>query len=456
MKNKLPRRFAAVFVSIFVLLCCFVPQAAALADPNPQAAAAILADPESGFVLYEKNADDKRYPASTTKILTALIVLENVDDLNTVVEVTEEDFVGVEADSSKAGFQVGEQIPVIDLLYGLMLPSGNEAANTLARYVGGSVDGFVDMMNERAQELGCENSHFANPNGLHDEDHYTTARDLYTITRQAMQDETFQDIVSTAQKTLSENNLTAQRGKALKVYTTNMLIFSRNQPEYYAFATGVKTGHTSQAGYCLVASAEKGGGQLISVMLGCERPEGATQPLSFSETKNLFEWGFENFDSMELVQEGETVEQIEVRLSTEEDKLVLVTAGGLSGTVPKDIDLKDLVRDIDVPKSVDAPVKAGDKIGTMQISYNGVDYGSVDLVALSDVSRSEVLYYADKIEHFFQSTAFKILVLAIILLFFLYFGLLIFRTRRRKKRRQQMMKSKQARYRDYDRRDRRD
>ena len=191
-------------------------------------------------------------------------------------------------------------------------------------------------------------------------------------------------------------------------------------------------------------------------MLGCEKPQGATQPVTFSETKNLFEWGFENFESKELVAEGETIEQIEVRLSTEEDKLVLVTDGSLSGTVPSDIDLTQVERTIDVPKSVDAPIEAGQKIGTLSISYNGVDYGTVNLVALSDVSRSEVLYYADKIEHFFQSTVFKILVLVIILLFFVYFTLLVLRSRRKKKRRQQMMKSKQARYREYDKRDRHD
>ncbi len=453
MKSK--RAFLTIFCMVFVFFGGLFPNAAALEDPQPQARAAFLADPESGFVLYENNADTQMYPASTTKIMTALLVLENVDDLDALAEVTEEDFIGVEADTSQAGFMVGEQLPIIDLLYGLMLPSGNEAANTLARYVGGSVDGFVDMMNERAAELGCENTHFSNPNGLHDDNHYTTARDLYTITRQAMQDETFQDIVSTAQKTLSANNMTEARGgNPLKVYTTNMLIYSRHRPEYYAYATGVKTGHTSQSGYCLVASAEKNGGQLISVLLGCEMPEGATQPLSFSETIRLFEWGFENFESQELIAEGETVEQIEVRLSTEEDQLVLVTADSVSGTVPTDIDLADVERTIDVPDSVDAPITAGQKIGTMRVSYNGVDYGSVDLVALSDVSRSDVLYYADMIENFFQSNLFKVLVVVIIVLFIVYFSLIIFRSRRRKKRRQQMMKSKQARYRDYDKRDR--
>ena len=450
-------RFTAAFLTVLTLVCLLPPAARALEDPAPQAEAAFLADPESDFILYEKNADEKQYPASTTKIMTALLTLENTDDLNETVEVTEEDFTGVDKDSSKAGFMVGEKVPVIDLLYGLLLPSGNEAANTLARHVGGSVDDFVKMMNQRAKELGCKNTHFVNPNGLHDDDHYTTARDLYKITQQAMKDETFQDIVSTAQKTLSETNMTPTRGKALKVYTTNMLIFSRHQTQYYyAFANGIKTGHTSQAGYCLVASAEKKGGQLISILLGCEKPQGAAQPVTFSETRRMFQWGYDNFTNMTLVEKGDQKrsKKIDVRLSTETDSLVLVTESDLKGTVPTDINLDDLELTYHVPDSVDAPVKAGDKIGTLDVKYNGVDYGQVDLVALSDVSRSEVLYYADKIEHFFQSTLFRVLVLLIILLFFGYFFLLFYRARRRRLRRKQMMKSKQARYREYDKRDR--
>lgn len=443
------------FVFCLILILPFIPAASALEDPDPQATAVFLADRESGFVLYSKNADERRFPASTTKIMTALITLENVDNLEQTVEVTEEDFEGVEFDSSKAGFLVGEQVPVIDLLYGLMLPSGNEAANTLARYVGnGSKETFVRMMNDRAKELGCTNTHFVNPNGLHDENHYTTARDLYAIAQQAMTNETFEEIVNTAQKTLHETNKTPERGKPLKVLTTNMLIFSRNQPEhYYAYAKGIKTGHTSQAGYCLVSAAEKKGSKLLCVMLGGEKPEGAMYAATFAETKRLFNWGYENFQTLELVKKGETITQIAVRLSTEDDKLVLVTKDSLDGTVPKDIDLEQVERTLDVPESVDAPINAGDKLGTMHVTYNGVDYGTVDLIALSSVSRSDVLYYADKIEHFFQSTAFKVIVLGAIFVFFTYFMITLYRVRRKKIRRRQMMKSKQARYRDYDRRD---
>lgn len=436
-------RVAAAFLLILTLCLCLPTNAFALKDPAVQAESAILVDPESGFVLYEKDADKRRFPASTTKIMTALVVLENVKDLKQTVTVTEEDFEGVSWDSSKAGFKVGETIPVIDLLYGLMLPSGNEAANTLARFVGGSVEGFADMMNQRAQTLGCSGTHFSNPNGLHDDNHYTTARDLYTITAEAMKNETFALISETAQKTLSETNMTAERGgKALKVFTTNMLIYSRSDPLYYSYATGVKTGHTSQAGYCLVAAAKKKDSRLISVMLGCEKPQGAKQPLTFSETKRLFEWGFDAYKTMKLVEKGENVAQVSVRLSTDTDTLSLCTAEDVYGTVPNDIDLADVERVVDVPETVDAPVEAGQKLGTMRISYNGVDYGQVDLVALTGASLSKVLYYTDRIERFFKGNAFKLTVLGIVAVLAVYFMLLVYRGRRRRKKRDQMMRSK--------------
>ena len=450
------RRFAAVFFSLIVLFAALLPSAAALEDPAPQAAAAFLADPKSGFVLYEKNADERRYPASTTKIMTALVVLSNVSDLNQKVTVTEEDFEGVSWDSSKAGFVVGEEVPVIDLLYGLLLPSGNESANTLARFVGGSIPAFVDMMNAKADELGCTGTHFVNPNGLHDDHHYTTARDLFLIAAAAMQNETFALISDTAQKTLSETNMVAEHpgGQPLKVLTTNMLIFRKSDPLYYAYAKGIKTGHTSQAGYCLVAAAEKKGSTLISVMLGCEKPQGASQPLTFAETRRLFDWGFENFTGMTLVEQGETVTQIPIRLSTDTDQLVLTTKSTLTGTVPIDIDTEQIERTLHLPDDLVAPVKAGDVIGLMDVSYNGVNYGSVELVALADVSLSEVLFYADKIEHFFQGSLFKLLVLAIVVILLLYFLIIVYRGHRRRKKREQMMRSRYARYRDYDRDDR--
>lgn len=421
-----------------------------LTDPAIAATAAVLYDPQGSTFLYEKEANAKRYPASTTKIMTALLVLENVTDLNEKITMTQDDFVGVEADSSKAGFLVGEEVPVIDMLYGLLLPSGNEAANALARHVGGSIDAFVTMMNTRAAQLGCTGTHFANPNGLHDENHYTTAHDLSLIAAKAMENETFSLISNTAQKTLSETNMKAQHGnKALKVFTTNMLIYSRNDPNYYAYAKGIKTGHTTPAGYCLVAAAEKKGGMLISVVLGCEKPQGASQPVTFSETKRLFEWGFTNFETRTLITKGQTVAQIPVELSTDTDALVPQVAQSLSALVPKDLDSKDLTLTMQVPESLRAPIAAGDVVGTMEISYNGTIYGTVDLISMTDISLSSVLYYADKLNYFFQSVLFKAIVLVIcglLVLYILYFSII---GRRKRRKKQRMLRSRTSRYRKY-------
>lgn len=405
--------------------------AAAPGAPTLNAEAALLISPDSGMVLYEKNADERRYPASTTKIMTALLTLENVTDLNETVTAEASDFENV-----TAGIKQGEQVTVKDLLYALMLPSANEAAYMLARHVGGTYENFVNMMNERAAELGCTGTHFSNPCGLHADDHYSTARDLYKIAYEAMKDETFANIVNTVQHMMSKTNMHEER----KIYTTNMLIFSSYAPYAYPYCQGIKTGHTSQAGNCFVGYAEYGDAKLYSVVMGCddqsaEYPEIAA---SFTDTSALCKWGFENFISKTLVKQGDTIKQIKVELSTDTDKLVLTAKNDLVSLVPKDLDIEALTQDpvITAPESVDAPIKAGDVIGSVTYSYNGMDYGTVELVALSDVEMSPVLYYADKLSNFFQSTVFKVIliVLAVFVVLYILFNLTFGGIRRRKQR----------------------
>ena len=410
--------------------------AAASGAPTLNAEAALLISPDSGMVLYEKNADERRYPASTTKIMTALLTLENVTDLSETVTAEASDFENVTADSSNAGIKQGEQVTVEDLLYALMLPSANEAAYMLARHVGGTYENFVNMMNERAAELGCTGTHFSNPCGLHEDDHYSTARDLYKIAYEAMKDETFANIVNTVQHKMAKTNMHEER----KIYTTTMLILSSYAPYAYPYCQGIKTGHTSQAGNCFVGYAEYGDAKLYSVVMGCddqsaEYPEIAA---SFTDTSALCKWGFENFISKTLVKQGDTIKQIKVDLSTDTDKLVLTAKSDLVSLVPKDLDIEALTQDpvITAPESVDAPIKAGDVIGSVTYSYNGMDYGTVELVALSDVERSPVLYYADKLSNFFQSTVFKVIliVLAVFVVLYILFNLTFGGMRRRKQR----------------------
>lgn len=435
--RKIFQRLAALALCFAVLL----PSALAVQDPNIHAQSVILVDPETNQVFYERNADGRAFPASTTKIMTALLTLKycSLDETETCIE---EDRSTLEPGSTLAGIKVDETMTIHDLLYCLLLPSGNEAANMLARHVGGTVENFVWMMNEEAAVLGCTGTHFANPHGLHDDNHYTTARDLYLMAAEAMQNETFAEVVATAVKTLQETNMQKER----QVLTTNQLILRRADPWYYRYCEGIKTGTTSQAGACLVAAAEKDGGMLISVVLGCDKDDytGGVRP-NFTETKRLFEWGFENFETQTLMQPDVTVSTVDVTLSTETDKLSLKTAEGLTAVVPKDLDVDNLDLTFDLPESVRAPISAGEKIGTVTISYAGVTYGTVDLVALNDISMSSVLYYKDKLDTFFQSMLFRVTAFALIVFCVFCVVLRAIHTRRKEARRRAMIRRRRAR-----------
>lgn len=403
-----------------------------LTDPNIDATAALLINPDTGMVLYEKNADEKRYPASTTKIMTALLVLENAN-LDDTVTAEAVDFKNVTWDASNADIKEGETVSVKDLLYALMLPSANEAANMLARHVGGSLEDFVDMMNARAAELGCEGTHFMNANGLHNPEHYTTARDLMRITQAVMQDETFTNIVDTVQYRMAATNMHPEERIIL---TTNQLILSSFQPWAYAYCKGIKTGRTSEAGNCFVSCAIKGKAKLYSVVLGCKEPDDGTVAKSFTETSRLFEWGFDSFVSSTLAKKGDSIAEIGIRLSTDTDKLVLTARRDLVASIPNGLKLEQMEKTATVPESVDAPVKAGDVLGSQTYSYDGVEYGTVELVALNDVEQSKVLYYADKLENFFKTPIFKIILVVMVIFIVLYilFNMAFGRGRRRGRR----------------------
>lgn len=408
--------------------------AAASEAPAVTATAALLISPDSDMVLYEKNADEKRYPASTTKIMTALLTLENVEDLNETVTAEQGDFAKVTSDSSNAGIKVGETVRVIDLLYALMLPSANEAAYILARHVGGTSEHFVDMMNTRAEELGCTGTHFCNPCGLHEEDHYTTARDLYLIAREAMKNDTFTNIIDTVQYRMPKTNMHEER----IIFTTNQLIFSSFNPWSYPYNKGIKTGHTSQAGNCFVGYAEYGDAKLYSVVLGsaASSKEYPTVAASFTDTKSLYQWGFTHFKTKTVAKKGDTLAHVKVDLSTQTDQLVLTAKTDLVALLPADVETDSLEATPNLPEAVDAPIKAGDVVGSMTYSYNGTSYGTVELVALSDVEMSRVLYYSDKLSHFFQSTVFKIVLIAaaIFIVLYILFNITFGGIRRRRRR----------------------
>ena len=346
------------FLSAFLLLClifslCATPLALAdetaskeVPDPAIQAKAALLVDQKTGTVLYQKDIHKQLYPASLTKIMTCLLVLQAVDagtlKLDQQITAPAAAYSGLDEDGSTANIKEGEILTVEQLLYCLMVVSANESANILAVTVGGSISDFVDMMNAEAEKLGCKDTHFANPIGLQDTQHYTSAWDLYLIAKEALNYDEFMTICDTADIVLPATNLSKER----HLYSTNYLLSSFRATGYIdKDAHGIKTGSTSDAGHCLVSTASRGGLSFISVVLGAEKvtlPSGKTQVQSFSETSRLFDWGFDNFTYQTVLSPNDMLGSMEVTLSKDVDYVSLHPEAEVTVLMPKVLKPEDL------------------------------------------------------------------------------------------------------------------
>ena len=429
------RRFLSVFLLTLLLTGLFcVPQASAVEMPQVNAKAALLMDYESGRVLYGLNEKDTEYPASITKVMTALLTLEAVDQgvLTLDQPVTAPSLVNdMDPTGSSADIKEGEVLTVEQLLYCMMLVSANEAACILAETVSGSQDAFVALMNQRAQELGCTGTHFVNPNGLHDPNHYSTAWDIYLITREAMKNETFMKICGTAAYVVPATNKSEER----ELYTTNSLISNWRIMGYqYDGADGIKTGSTSDAGHCLISSAQEGELHFVSVVMGAERIEenGVGNLLNFSETSHLFDYGFKNFAYRTILEDKEIIQEVPVSLS-KTDYVTVHPANNVESLFPRDLDPAELDRVISLPEAVEAPITAGDKLGTMELRDGDTVYASVDLLASSDVTADKFMVFRHNVTLFFKKPAVKTvaIVLAVLLVLLVIFRLTGLSRRRR-------------------------
>lgn len=421
MKKK---RLLSLFLSLALILPLLgMTSARAYEDFDLDARAGLLIEADTGEILYEKNAHQENYPASLTKVMVALLVLEEIDagtiSLTDAVTASETAFQGLSSDGSTANIKAGETLTVEELLYCMLIVSANEACNILAETVSGTVGNFVARMNERAQELGCEHTHFVNASGLHDAQHYTTAWDLYLITREAMKHDLFMEICNTKSHTVPATNLTEE---PRELHTTNFLISNWRAIGYvYRDAQGVKTGSTPEAGYCLISTALRGSRHLISVVLGAERvtlEDGETiQTRSFSETSRMFDWGFDNFVRRDILSSADPVCEVPVALSSETNYVVAHAAKDLTCLLPDNIEPSQLERTVSLTnETVDAPVKAGDVLGTLTLSYNGTVYGETELLALNDVSASWFLTAKRNVSDFFSQGWIKLVLLLLVLL----------------------------------------
>ena len=352
-----------------------------------------LEELNAGTVVYDKNADEKAFPASTTKIMTFVIVAEAVSDYDsTMIKVTQNALADLDPESSVMGLEdhIGESYSVRDLLYGLMLPSGNDAALVLADYVGHGISGFVDLMNRKATQIGCKNTHFTSPHGLHDPDHYSTARDMALITKYAMNKKDFMEICNTVSYT--------PKGFDSAIVTTNYMIDSsaHNGDYYYPNAKGIKTGYTDQAGRCLVSTAENGEYTYLCVALGAEYSFEDDINYAMLDTAALYDWAFEKLSYTTLYDTSYVCSSIDVEYVWGDKKLDLVPESDVRVILPENYDEYLLSIDVtNVQSTATAPVSKGDPYGSISIYYGDEFLCSANVVAAESIDRQSTNYTAN-------------------------------------------------------------
>ena len=391
MRIKSSKKFCICLFLLLLLSAVFSHFVNANEDiaPDISSPAALLMDSCSGKVLYEKNMNEKRYPASLTKVMTAVVVLENCN-LKDTATVSYDAVMSLSSGYVTANLQIGEELTVEQLLYVLMVGSSNDAAIVLAEHVSGSVESFSELMNQKAKELGCTSTNFVNPNGVHDENHYSTAYDLALMAKYAMQNETFRTLVSTTSYKLPITNKYDREDRLFTTTNSLLIINNNNRTDnyYYKYATGIKTGFTTPAGNCLIASANKNDLELITVVLGSgQTDEGLSE--RYIDTKNLFDYGYDTYTLREVIKSGGVVQTTNISNATRDTKkLDAVVANDISVLIKQKDRNSALLPEVELNDNLKAPINKGDVIGTVSYTVEGITYCE-DLLANSDVKKSK-------------------------------------------------------------------
>ncbi len=378
---------------------------------------------DRGTVIFNKNASKKTSEASLTKITTAMVVLENCDDLNAVVTASQEAIDTIAGtNSSTAGIKAGEKLTVLQLMNLMLVKSANEAASILADYVGGDIPKFINMMNDFAAKLGCKNTHYTNPHGLDEEGHYTTAEDLAKIIKYALKNETFCEIVGTHKYTLSATNLRDE----IEYTNTNLLLSPKN-PYYYEYCKGIKTGTTDNAGHCLASYAAKNGYSYLCIVIKAPSKDtngdGYNENFAFKETKKAYDWAFNNIKLKVVAQPSDVVTVVDVDLAKNVDHVRLVPGEEASALVPAGVDPTSILIEpikSSIPKDIKAPIKAGDVLGKANIMYAGDILYTIDLVAGEDVDRSFFAFLGYLIKKLFSTAVMKIVLFVVVIAVLFY------------------------------------
>lgn len=366
-------------------------------DVNTTSPSCILMDAKSGKILYAKNAYNKMYPASTTKIMTAILALENCN-LDDIATVSHYSIYSIPVGYSHANLQEGEELTIEQLLNVLLIPSANDSAIVLAEHISGSEEEFCKLMNEKAKELGCINTNFVNPNGIHNVSHYSTAYDLALIGQYAMQFSDIMRIAMTRQYTLP---ITNKYNKTNRIFNaTNALINNESlNTNYYEYATGLKTGYTDTSGSCIVATAEKDDVKLIVVILGS-----SSINKRYNDCKTLFNYGFENYSYLTLHNEKDIIQTIEIKNATNDTKnLDVAVKNEIKILTKKNYDETTINPIIEINSDLEAPIAENTVIGKISYKIDNEIYSS-DLVSASNVYSSS-----------FEVIIFRLLLIFLIL-----------------------------------------
>ena len=432
------KRISVIVLSVIIICLSVFPVSAVDYKFNADTVSdeVYLENLNAGAVVYEKNSNKRSYPASTTKIMTFIITAENVSDLeNTSVTIKQDIISGLDLESTVMGLSshIGEKVSVKDLLYGLMLPSGNDAALVLADYVGGGISGFVEKMNSKAAELGCKNTHFANPHGLYDTNHYSTAHDMALIAKHAMKIKGFMDICNTVY-------YTPDGFKTL--HNTNYMLDSEAEggQYYYQYTKGIKTGYLDEAGKCLVTSSDKNGDKYLCVCLGAAFSYAENVNYAMKDSAKLYDWAYKNLGVQTLYSPSNSIASVDVKYVRNVKTLEAVPEKEISAFLPNNYDKKKLKVEINCPEQVDAPVAQGDMLGTVSVKYEDLDLGVTNLVAAEDVERD-----ISPLEVFVTEHMQLIIIVSAVLVLIIVLLIVLISVRRKARRRSRASKGRRFR-----------
>ncbi|MDD7357859.1 MAG: D-alanyl-D-alanine carboxypeptidase [Eubacterium coprostanoligenes] len=431
MKKLLSVFMSFVIISLTVFCVPFTAKAATY-TPNVKIYAdaymLISLDDDSHPVVAEKNADKRKYPASLTKIVTTMVTLNKVQNLSQTTTVSKSAIEALYGTGAQvAGLKIGQTITIEELLYLTMVHSACDACQVLAEFVSGSVPAFVEEMNNWVKSLGCKDTNFVNPDGLHDPNHYTTPSDMAKITLAAMKNEIFNKISSTQQYKFGKLNF----------IHTNYMLDKFHVTYYYPYAQGIKTGSTEQAGYCVITKASKGGYNYLAIVMDSpiEVLDGIKTKCSFIDAKSLFDWAFDSLKYTTVVRKNDIAYELPVNNGKDADTVQLVVKDDVTTLVPSTLDPSNvIIEPVDPPESLDAPVTKDDFVCKANVIFGEKTIVTVDLVAAKTVELSTFLKILNALKKFFTNKIVLTVLGVIVLLAILYIVTFVRRLRRDKER----------------------